>query len=218
MSKLAIPPGNNPVIFLVLGVGAWWFLTQRRATAATPAGVRAPGLGQYFTTPSRAGDSLQKQAIQAGLNSNAVGGLIGSILNGKLFGGSGTLQPSGVTEAARAAVRAGDSYYSGSATPALTTGDFSRMDRASGFNTLDDGASIVTPAARAAVRFGDSYYGSNDTAVANPIGNAGESAVDYAYSNDAAALNPAPGSSYTTEVYEYTPAPELDASNFDYWG
>lgn len=222
MSKLAMPPGDNPAIFIVLGLGAWWFLTQRKATAAavTAGGVRPPGVGSYLVTPSRAGESLQQQAVRAGQNASAVGGLLSSILNSRLLGGSGPLQPSLVNEAARAAVRAGDSYYGGSAItpPPTTTGDFARMDRASGYNTLDDGASIVTPAARAAVRFGDSYYGSTDSAVASPIASVGEAESDAAYINDAAALNPAPGTSYTTDVWEYTPAPEIDSSNFDYWG
>lgn len=224
MTKLAMPP-SNPALFVVLGIGAWWFLTQQKARATTtnPAGVRSPAGTQFFRSPSLVGDSLQRQAQQAGLNGNAIGGLLGSILNSRLLGGSGPLQPSLVNEAARAAVRAGDSYYTAPPPPPSTsgtafagTGDFARMDRAS-YTAADTGV-IDSAAARAAVRFGDPYYGSNDGAVGNPIGGAAPPTEDFAYTIDAAAVNPAPGSAYSTDFFEYQVPEEIDSSNYDYWG
>ena len=220
MKKLALPPGNNFALLAALGVGAWYMLTRPKAQAVPAGGVRSPAGPSYFTTPSRAGESLQQQAARAGVNQsaiNAAGGLLGSILNSKLFGGSGALQPSGVTEAARAAVRAGDPYYTSpppSSAPALTTGDFARMDRASGYNTIDDGSSIVTADARAAVRFGDPYYG-GDSTVANPIASwsGGGATGSWGYANDAVALNPAPGSTYSMDVYDI---PDIPAEYYDY--
>jgi hypothetical protein len=224
MTKIAMPPSNNPAMFIVLGIGAWWFLTQRTAKASTltsglrnPAGVQSPAGSPFFRTPSLAGDTLQQQAMRAAQNQNAISGLLGTVLNSRLFGGSGPLQPSLVNEAARAAVRAGDSYYTAPppAPDSGGTGDFARMDRAS-YSAPDDG-SLINAASRAAVRFGDPYY-STDNVVINPIGTSEPSGSDYGYSTDAVVLNPAPGTSYTTDAWEYTPAPEIDASNFDYWG
>ena len=88
---------KNPLILAALAVGAIYLWNRSRM-----AGAYAGGIVQ----PSAAGASLQQQALDAYRNQqvlNVLGG-VGSWLGG-------ALQPSVVNEQARAAVRAGDPYY-----------------------------------------------------------------------------------------------------------
>lgn len=64
---------KNLLLFGVLGIGAFWFLTQRRAVAATPAvnpitGGRQPSNGTYAPTPANQNAAGWGQAFGAAWN------------------------------------------------------------------------------------------------------------------------------------------------------
>lgn len=84
---------KNPMLMLALAGAAVWALTRARPAAAAA-----------VYRPSAVGATVQQQAADAARNMGILS-TIGSWLT------PSNLQPSVVTDAGRAAVRAGDSYY-----------------------------------------------------------------------------------------------------------
>lgn len=70
MSTLQLSP-KNPMVMALLGIGAFWFLTQRRATAATQSTVAAqsPTSMSYLRSPATASQYAAYGAGRIGVNS-----------------------------------------------------------------------------------------------------------------------------------------------------
>jgi hypothetical protein len=152
---------KNMLILAAVGIGLYYFATHRAVAKTASSGTRAAANRTFFTSPSKAGSTLEQQAATANRNNSMINGLFG-LVNRRL---GSNLQPS-VTSAIPSDMRQSEkaSYDYGLPSEGPTTGDFSRADRAA----VDAPADALTTGdfSRA-----DRASGTDDSVVANPPGN-----------------------------------------------